>query len=704
MIKNNFYFRKVVISVVLFFLSFILFLSTVCPNLYWRDAGEFQAVAYLLGIAHPAGSPLYALVVKFFTFLPFGSIAFKVNLASAFFGALLIPLAFLLIMECLKILFPTQSGKILSLASGIIAVAFYGVSDSLWDISRQAEVYTFQNCFIVLISLLLVRGLRKFEKTSLYAASLLLGLSFGSHIIMLLYVPAFFIFLAIFYRKTLSFSRLGIIITFLILGASIYLYLPVRSSVNPYWDWGNPENVQNFITHVTDQKDAKYHTYFLTGRLIQVLKSYGKYYVEDFGLLGIFLGLIGLSIFFRKNPKLCLSLGLFFFSQWFFFIRYWGSSTAFIATFIFFTLAIGIGFCAAFENLQSFLKKKYLTRVVSFSLATIAIIQIFFVGASHWGKNDRSSYWVPHNFFKSIYDQMDFKGVIIVSIYQFGTSYLQQCEKYRPDVTNLFLSEILAPQFFNTVTRERYPLIKISPAAGARIGGGIINANIKDHAFYWDPTARNKYYKLVESNLLPDGFLFSITPSPCAISSVAINNHTKKIEEYIKTVFCETFRCRDEEENLWYASILSNQSVFFTGKKENLIGITYRKLAHKLVPENVSILNALGADYAHIGNFKQAEIYFKKALDIASHEITTLRNLGQLYLDTRDYQQAIFYYQKLLKEKPDTPQVFFKMGFCYEKIGKMEEARQSFRKVILLRPKSAIAKRAEERLSHIGNQ
>ena len=159
------------LSVICFFIPFILYLSTLCPTLYWRDAGEFQVVAYQLGIAHPAGSPFYVLVTKIFTFLPFGSIAFKVNLASAFFGAVLISLIFLLINECLKCIFPSHNNKLWRVVSGALAASLYAVSDSLWQNSVVAEVYTLQNCFIVLIALLLVRGIKQTEKKScLYLA------------------------------------------------------------------------------------------------------------------------------------------------------------------------------------------------------------------------------------------------------------------------------------------------------------------------------------------------------------------------------------------------------------------------------------------------------------------------------------------------------------------------------------------------------
>ncbi|MFH0814085.1 MAG: DUF2723 domain-containing protein, partial [Pseudomonadota bacterium] len=331
------------IALFLFFVSFILFLFTICPSIYWRDAAEFQVVAYQLGIAHPAGSPFYALIAKIFTFLPFGNIAFKVNLVSAFFGALLIALTFLLTIECLERLLPSPPKGLLFL-SGAVAASFYAVSQSLWENATVAEVYTLQNCFVVLIALFLLKGLRQpYNKSFLYLTAFLFGLSTGAHIIMILYIPALLLFLWLFYRKALSLSQMGIMVALVILGASIYLYLPLRSSVDPYYDWGNPENAKNFITHVTDRKDAKRHFSFSPEGFTQKLKKYGQYYCEDFHYLGIILGLIGAGVCLQNNPRLLLGLGAFFFSQWFFFIRYWPWASAFIPTFLLFTVGIAAG-------------------------------------------------------------------------------------------------------------------------------------------------------------------------------------------------------------------------------------------------------------------------------------------------------------------------------------------------------------------------
>ncbi|MEE9458080.1 MAG: DUF2723 domain-containing protein, partial [bacterium] len=47
------------------------------------DSGEFLGVAATLGVAHPTGYPLYALLGQLATFFPWGDGAFLINLVSA---------------------------------------------------------------------------------------------------------------------------------------------------------------------------------------------------------------------------------------------------------------------------------------------------------------------------------------------------------------------------------------------------------------------------------------------------------------------------------------------------------------------------------------------------------------------------------------------------------------------------------------------
>src|SRR5215212_10615094 len=73
-----------------------LYVRTLAPALLLGDGAEFQILAATLGIAHPTGYPIYLLLGKLFTWLPIGSIAYRVNLLSASAGALALALLYLI--------------------------------------------------------------------------------------------------------------------------------------------------------------------------------------------------------------------------------------------------------------------------------------------------------------------------------------------------------------------------------------------------------------------------------------------------------------------------------------------------------------------------------------------------------------------------------------------------------------------------------
>ena len=65
-----------------------LYIRTLAPSLLWGDSAEFQTLSYTLGMTHPSGYMTQIMLGKLFTYIPVGNIAYRVNLMSAFFGAL----------------------------------------------------------------------------------------------------------------------------------------------------------------------------------------------------------------------------------------------------------------------------------------------------------------------------------------------------------------------------------------------------------------------------------------------------------------------------------------------------------------------------------------------------------------------------------------------------------------------------------------
>ena len=65
-----------------------LYLATASAHDGWLDSGEFVAQAVALGVAHPPGHPLAALVGKLVTLLPLGPLPWRIAVVSAVCAAI----------------------------------------------------------------------------------------------------------------------------------------------------------------------------------------------------------------------------------------------------------------------------------------------------------------------------------------------------------------------------------------------------------------------------------------------------------------------------------------------------------------------------------------------------------------------------------------------------------------------------------------
>jgi hypothetical protein len=226
------WFKKYYFAVLAFIISLAVYIKTLAPTVTWGDSGELITAAYTLGVAHPSGYPTYTLLGKLFTFIPFGSIAWRVNFMSAIFAAFGILFLYLVLYKM------TNSKR-----GSFIATLVFAFSSTFWSQAVLAEVYTLHIFFLTLNIFLLLLWKETKNIKWLYFFCFSFGLSMTNHITSILFVPAFIIFI-LFHRKThlskikkkvkLIFCGLG----FFFFGLLPYLYIPLRSSMNPTWNWG----------------------------------------------------------------------------------------------------------------------------------------------------------------------------------------------------------------------------------------------------------------------------------------------------------------------------------------------------------------------------------------------------------------------------------------------------------------------------------
>ena len=83
MIHKDFIQLNRFVAVVTLGLSFLIYLLTMADTVPYWDSGEFIATSFILGVPHPPGSPLYLIIGRIFSMIPFNpDIAFRINLIS----------------------------------------------------------------------------------------------------------------------------------------------------------------------------------------------------------------------------------------------------------------------------------------------------------------------------------------------------------------------------------------------------------------------------------------------------------------------------------------------------------------------------------------------------------------------------------------------------------------------------------------------
>ena len=238
---------EIVAGLGVFFVVFVLYLRTLAPTvLYYEpnlfpDSAMLQVQAAMLDIPNPTGYPTYIMLAHLFTYLPFGDPAYRVNLASAVFGGLTVLFIYLL---CLAL---TRS--VAASAAGALA---FGVSVTFWSQAVIAEVYTLNTLFVAAVLLVLLLWRERRRDGYLLLAAFLMGLSLSHHLTSGLLLPAAVLFVRLVDRS--RFARAGLLLRgagLFVLGLLPYLYLPVRASMDPPLNVGDPTTLERFLVLVT---------------------------------------------------------------------------------------------------------------------------------------------------------------------------------------------------------------------------------------------------------------------------------------------------------------------------------------------------------------------------------------------------------------------------------------------------------------------
>lgn len=430
-------------SALIFFIVMTVYLFTLAPTVYIEDSGELITAAATLGIPHPSGYPLWVLLGKLFTFIPLGSIAWRVNLMSAVFGALTASLLFLIIQKLIR-------NRLIAFFVALLLP----FSSIFWSQSLISEVYTLNSFFVALLILIMMVWQEKRQNKQLFWLAFLYGLSLTNHQMMGLIGPAFLIFILSvdrsFYRK---FGLIFKMLLLFVVGLSVYLYLPIIAAQNPLFNWGNPKTLQNFWAHVSRKAYSDFSVVSQSKSKLVYIYTFFLEIIYDFYLPAFLLSLMGLvNLFFKKFKFGLMTFLIFIFNSIGIIILRnvgWGVGGEYVhrvyylPCFLIIVIWLGAIMGYLYRKVVELIQGRrglLLILKVLFYLVLVSLPINFFI--LNYDDNNLSDFWLEYDYSKELLASLEPNavyifmgdGTVVGDTELFGLIYLQMVEKFRPDV------------------------------------------------------------------------------------------------------------------------------------------------------------------------------------------------------------------------------------------------------------------------------
>jgi hypothetical protein len=275
-----------------------LYVYSLLPTVaFYGDTPRFQTFPALWDVNSPPGAPLYTFISQAFLLLPFGDVAYRLNLMSAFFATL----SLLLLFQLLRHLdYPIWIA--------FLATGTFGLGKFFWEQAITAELYTIHTAFLLAVTLLFWLWTATRRYFWLYAGLGLYALSFGNHLGMLLLLPSLLYWLVVHeWRLLVVNGRFALAAgASALLGAAQYLFVYWRGPTSFYGD--APRNWPQFVHFVTGGDFKHLLTWPAAEQLRESLGLAGAFLSQHLYAWGLLLAIAGFWSLQRRRPHYAVFL------------------------------------------------------------------------------------------------------------------------------------------------------------------------------------------------------------------------------------------------------------------------------------------------------------------------------------------------------------------------------------------------------------
>jgi hypothetical protein len=442
--------KNILLSAAIFAISFIVYIVTLSPSIAYTDSGELASACISLGVGHPSGYPLFIILGHLWSYLPISiSPIYELNVFAAFATSVSVVIFFLTLNLLLDFLKTESKIKYIISVSGSLVYAF---ASTVWEQANSIEVYSLQLLLFNLIIYLTLSAKFKNNYRIWLLAALALGLGFSNHLTTVLTLPG----LIFIYFKNLDkgfdfskdkFKSFLYLLIPLLIGASFYIYLPVRSSMEPELNWGWVH--RGFDKFLYQVQGKQYQVWMFQGG--EVMKqNFGKFFAaipNEITYWGLINSLFGIWFLIKKNSTLLWFILILILSCLFYSVNYsiHDIESYFSLAFIGLIILTVIGFLELIKINKNLVYIIILLPIVNFSL--------------NYKDSDESKNYLVYDYTKTMIDNLEPNAIIISAQWDYFCSafwYMQRIEGYRKDVT-LIEKELMRRTWIPYQLKKWYP-------------------------------------------------------------------------------------------------------------------------------------------------------------------------------------------------------------------------------------------------------
>ena len=490
--------KKFLIALIILGL-FGLNLYLLSRSIYGGDAGDLVTAAFVKGIPHAPGFPLFEIIGRILIkTVPIGTVAWKVALISAlgfFFARIFI---FLILLRLTK-----------SYWISIAGILVYSFLYPVWLFTEVPEVVSLTILFLTGFFYFAIRYYETKKNNYLYPVLLCFSLGLFHNYIIILALPGIVYLL---YRSNvfpiIKKKAIPAILLFLV-GALPYGYFLIISRRYPVLDNDHPANLINLVRLMTR---VSYGTFRLSSDIffnwrtaLMNILTVLNFINIDFKFIGIIFILLGAYYCFKQKNRvgkaiLINTVAIFLFFPYASFPIYLdfqlGTLEKYLPILYFYLLIIFLyGIIESLLLLKNIINNLLLRRIIYWALNLSIILYAIILARNNYGrifslKNDNTA----ENLGRDILYTVPKNGILSTKsdTAYFDTLYVHYVLGIRPDVKIIRTVNLNDPVYRNTILKL-YPDI-IIPS---------INGNIENFITSFYRLNSNKYPMVDESPILP---------------------------------------------------------------------------------------------------------------------------------------------------------------------------------------------------------